>query len=134
MAVDGTATNANMSGVQTVLETRKSSCLFFLLPFCTHLPRPPCRSINRLKYSPKKDKYPYGYPGDAFGAKSIPHCRCHECYAKFPPGADNGTVCLKCSHKKCDNCARMKPQKVEPGPDPDVVKSVQEKIAAMNIS
>ncbi|KAJ4423018.1 hypothetical protein N0V82_002285 [Gnomoniopsis sp. IMI 355080] len=79
-------------------------------------------------------KYPYGYPGDAFGAKSIPHYRCHECYEKFPPGADNGTACQNCSHGKCENCARIKPQKVEPVPDPEVVKSVQQKLAALKVS
>ncbi|CAN8102397.1 unnamed protein product [Discula destructiva] len=91
---------------------------------CTDCPRDP----------PKRDKYPYGYPGDAFGANSIPHFRCHECYSKFPPGVENGTVCAQCSHEKCDHCARLKPQKVEPGSDIELPKSVQEQKAAMSTS
>ncbi|KUI54842.1 hypothetical protein VP1G_02226 [Cytospora mali] len=91
---------------------------------CTDCPRDP----------PKKDKYPYGYPGDEFGARSIPYYQCHRCNAKFPPGAEDGTECVRCSHEKCDNCERVRPHKVEPEADPEVLKSVQEKLAAMNLS
>lgn len=90
---------------------------------CTDCPRDP----------PKKDKYPYGYPGDEFGAKSIPHYKCHECNTKFPPGAADGTECTVCSHKKCDGCERLKPHKVEPKADPEVWRSVQEKLAALEL-
>lgn len=82
----------------------------------------------------KKNKYPYGYPGDEFGAKSVPYYKCHECNAKFPPGAADGTECFRCSHKKCDSCERLRPQKVEPEADPDVLRSVQERLAAINLS
>lgn len=87
-----------------------------------------------IDFRPKKDKYPYGYPGDEFGAKSIPYYKCHECYAKFPPGAKDGETCPRCSHGKCNNCERLRPQKVEPAPDPEVLRSVQEKLAALKVS
>lgn len=41
---------------------------------------------------------------------------------------------MKCSHKKCDGCERLRPHKVEPEVDPDVWRSVQEKLAAMELS
>lgn len=84
--------------------------------------------------SAKKTKYPYGYPGDEFGPKSTAHYRCHECFTDYPPGAEDGAVCSKCSHAKCNTCERLKPQKVEPKPDPEVVRSVQEKLAALTLS
>lgn len=83
---------------------------------------------------PKKDKYPYGYPGDEFGVKSIPHHRCHECFSDYPPGVENGTPCASCSHEKCDNCERLRPQKVEPKLDPEVVRGVQEKLAGVDLT
>lgn len=81
----------------------------------------------------KKSKYPYGYPGDEFGAKSIPHYRCHECFSDYPPGVTNGTACTNCSHEKCNICERLRPQKVEVKPDPEALRSVQEKMAAMEL-
>ncbi|POS76147.1 hypothetical protein DHEL01_v205460 [Diaporthe helianthi] len=92
------------------------------------------RPIHCPRDPPKKDKYPYGYPGDEFGAKSIPHFKCHECHAKFPPGAEDDATCPRCSHGKCNNCERLRPQKVEPAPDPEVMRSVHEKMAEMKIS
>ncbi|KAG8167548.1 hypothetical protein KVR01_003237 [Diaporthe batatas] len=92
------------------------------------------RPIHCPRDPPKKDKYPYGYPGDEFGAKSIPYYKCHECYAKFPPGAKDGDTCPGCSHKKCNNCERLRPQKVEPAPDPEVMRSVQAKMAETRLS
>lgn len=83
---------------------------------------------------PKKDKYPYGYPGDAFGPNSIPHYECHECKTKFPPNPPAETECAKCAHKKCDDCPRLKPQKVEPEPDPEILRSIEAKLAALNLT
>jgi hypothetical protein len=39
-------------------------------------------------------------------------------------------VCAKCSHKKCD---RLTPRKVEPEPDPEVLKSIQVKLQNMKL-
>ncbi|KAF3354503.1 hypothetical protein HYQ45_008715 [Verticillium longisporum] len=91
---------------------------------CTDCPRDP----------PKKDKYPFGYPGDVFGPNAIPHHECHECRKMFPGGVADGTACLKCQHPKCADCPRLKPRKVEPEPDPDVLRSVQAKLDALKIS
>ncbi|KAL8382911.1 hypothetical protein RB595_006606 [Gaeumannomyces hyphopodioides] len=88
---------------------------------CTDCPRDPA----------KKDKYPYGYPGDEFGPNSIPHYQCHCCKATFAPAAEPGTECSKCSHEKCDQCPRLLPQKVEPEPDPAVVQSIEAKLASL---
>jgi hypothetical protein len=81
----------------------------------------------------KKDKYPYGYPGDEFGAKSIAHYECHDCKAPFPPNATAETECAKCKHKKCDSCQRIRPRKVEPEPDPEVWKSLQAKLEVLKL-
>ncbi|ROT39451.1 hypothetical protein SODALDRAFT_339777 [Sodiomyces alkalinus F11] len=90
---------------------------------CTDCPRDP----------PKKDKYPFGYPGDEFGPNAIPHHECHECKTIFPGGAPDDTPCKKCEHGKCSECPRLQPRKVEPEPDPDVLKSVQAKIESLKL-
>jgi hypothetical protein len=90
---------------------------------CTDCPREP----------PKKNKFPYGYPGDEFGPKSTPHYQCHNCQAKFPPNPAEGEECPKCSHKRCNECPRLQPRKVEPEPDPELLKSVYEKMRKMKI-
>lgn len=81
----------------------------------------------------KKDKYPYGYPGDEFGVKSVARYGCHDCKTPFPPNATAETQCLKCSHKKCDSCKRLAPRKVEPEPDPEVWKTIQVKLAELKL-
>lgn len=81
----------------------------------------------------KKDKYPYGYPGDELGAKTIARYGCHECKAPFPQGAAAGADCSQCSHKRCDSCQRLKPRKVEPEPDPEVWKAVQAKLGELTL-
>ncbi|KAL2267784.1 hypothetical protein VTJ83DRAFT_5061 [Remersonia thermophila] len=86
---------------------------------CTDCPRDP----------PKKDKYPYGYPGDALGTR-IGHYQCPECKHKFsiPPAAE--VSCPKCSHPKVE---RLTPRKVEPEPDPELVKSVQDRLQNLKL-
>ena len=81
----------------------------------------------------KKDKYPYGYPGDAFGANSIPYYACHNCQTKFPPNPTEETECPGCQHKKCESCERLRPKKVAPEPDPEVWQSVQAKLAELDL-
>ncbi|KAL2761199.1 hypothetical protein ACRALDRAFT_1073279 [Sodiomyces alcalophilus JCM 7366] len=90
---------------------------------CTDCPRDP----------PKKDKYPFGYPGDEFGPNAIPHHECHECKTIFPGGVLDDTPCEKCQHGKCSECPRLQPRKVEPEPDPDVLRSVQAKIQVLKL-
>lgn len=111
-------------GLEISFQGGKLSCPKCNHARCTDCPRDP----------PKKDKYPYGYPGDEFGAKSIPHYKCHECHTRFSPGAKDDGTCPKCSHEKCDSCERLRPQKVEPAPDPEVMRSVKEKMAEMKLS
>lgn len=90
---------------------------------CTDCPRDP----------PKKDRFPYGYPGDEFGAKAIPHYACHECKEPFPPNATGDTECVECAHKKCPSCQRITPRKVEPVPDPELWKAIQQKLDALKL-
>ncbi|KAK1977396.1 hypothetical protein LZ30DRAFT_692172 [Colletotrichum cereale] len=90
---------------------------------CTDCPRDP----------PKKDKYPFGYPGDEFGPNAVPHHECHKCKTIYPGGAADGTACKKCEHEKCGDCSRLKPRKVEPEPDPEILKSIQAKIESLKL-
>ncbi|KLU82678.1 hypothetical protein MAPG_01747 [Magnaporthiopsis poae ATCC 64411] len=108
---------------QTLFKGSNKACSNCSHVRCTDCPRDP----------PKKDKYPYGYPGDEFGPNSIPHYQCHSCKNKFPPAADPGTECSKCSHKKCDQCPRLLPQKVEPEPDPATLQSMEIKLASLRL-
>jgi len=101
----------------------------------------PCRA--------KKKKYPDGYPGDAFSTNtSVPvKYSCSKCSKVFPavphPDSEEGKAhaaseppqkCVRCGHERCPECPRAAPQKIEPAPDPDVLKSVQAKLAALNVS
>lgn len=97
--------------------------------------------------SAKKNKYPDGYPGDAPSSDTSRPVKfaCHKCTKIFPavphPSTPEGIAfiesgplnCVRCNHAKCDECPRAAPQKVEPTPDPEVLKSVQAKLSALNI-
>ncbi|KAL1835797.1 hypothetical protein VTK73DRAFT_5408 [Phialemonium thermophilum] len=87
---------------------------------CTDCPREPA----------KKDKYPFGYPGDEWGARSIPHFECPQCQTIFQAKGGEGTDCPQCRH---ENCPRVKPRKFEPEPDPEVWKSVQAKLEELKL-
>ncbi|KAL6808031.1 hypothetical protein GGI42DRAFT_262163 [Trichoderma sp. SZMC 28013] len=91
---------------------------------CTDCPRDP----------PKKDKYPFGYPGDEFGPNSVPHYECEKCKAVYPTDAANGTECRKCKNPKSKSSPRARPRKVEPIPDPDVVKQIQVKLDSLKVT
>jgi hypothetical protein len=97
--------------------------------------------------SAKKKKFPDGYPGDAYSddiTKPIKYA-CHRCGKVYPPvphpDSEEGKAaadaappeCVRCQHPKCDSCPRAAPAKVDPAPDPDVMKSVQAKLAALNV-
>ncbi|RYP21981.1 hypothetical protein DL767_009148 [Monosporascus sp. MG133] len=73
----------------------------------------------------ERTKYPYGYPNDEPGEKFKGVHSCHECGKKFPPNADNGADCPACSHRKCSDCRRVRPRKVEPELSPDVLESLR---------
>lgn len=113
----------NCCQCETLFITHNKTCPGCQHVRCTDCPRDP----------PKKDKYPYGYPGDEFGAKSIPRYECKECKTVFPADATAETECSKCSHKMGDNSARAKPRRVEPEPDPEVWKSLQAKLGNLSL-
>lgn len=77
----------------------------------------PCRD--------ERHKYPYGYPNDEPGEKFKGVHACQDCGTKFPGDADIGTECANCSHKKCADCPRVRPKKVEPEIDPDVLENLR---------
>lgn len=107
---------------------------------CTECPRDPS----------KKKKYPDGYPGDAFSTNtSLPvKYSCSKCSKVFPavphPDSQEGKdlaasgaepqKCVRCGHLKCSECRRAPPQKIEPAVDPEVLKSLEAKLAALNVT
>lgn len=76
----------------------------------------------------KKDKYPYGYPGDQ-PSKRQAHFECKACNNIFP-SEPNVTTCPKCFNR---NTERLAPKRVEPQPDPEAWKSIQAKLEAMKL-
>lgn len=104
---------------QTLFLGSKKTCESCNHGRCTDCPRDP----------PKKDKYPYGYPGDGPGMK-IAHYECPECKNIFSTAPMAEPVCTKCSHPKCE---RLKPRKVEPEPDPEVLKSLHLRLESMKL-
>lgn len=89
---------------------------------CTDCPRDPA----------KKDKFPYGYPGDAPGAKTG-HYQCHDCKTIYSAPPSEDAACPGCRHRNCASCERLTPRKVEPEPDPEVWKSVQAKLENLKL-
>ncbi|RDW80811.1 hypothetical protein BP5796_05509 [Coleophoma crateriformis] len=85
----------------------------------------------------KKAKYPDGYPGDEPSPSSIRPKKfmCEACNHKFEVPHDTNTdqppPCTSCGETKT---ARVKPKKVAPAPDPEILKRVEEKLAAMKVS
>ena len=62
----------------------------------------------------------------------MPYHECHECKNVLKDPAEDAE-CSKCGHKKCESCPRLSPRRVEPEPDPAVLKSVEEKLAALRL-
>lgn len=87
---------------------------------CTDCPRDPA----------KKEKYPYGYPNDGPGMKTA-HYECPKCKEKYSVPSQAPAVCPKCKHQPG---ARIKPHKVEPEPDPEVLKSLNARLEALKLS
>lgn len=95
-------------------------------------------SFNRAK----KKKYPDGYPGDAPSSNtSLPvKYSCHQCSKVFPPipHPDSGTPqpkqdCVRCGHERCADCPRAPFVRVEPEPDEELVRRVEEKLRGLNV-
>lgn len=107
---------------------------------CTNCPRdpyvfptiypPPNLPHTNKSRRPKLNKFPYGYPNDVFGEKNA-YYTCHECEKVFPL---DEAKCVNCTHEKCTECARAPPRKIEPQPDPEVLRRVEEKLAALALS
>ncbi|KAK2591614.1 hypothetical protein QQS21_010683 [Conoideocrella luteorostrata] len=91
---------------------------------CTDCPRDP----------PKKDMYPFGYPGDAFGPKTDARFECLCCKTLYPPEAEDGTLCASCGLEKSGESPRAMPRKVQPVPDPDVLNKLQAKLTGLSPS
>ncbi|KJZ78008.1 hypothetical protein HIM_02645 [Hirsutella minnesotensis 3608] len=109
---------------QTQFIASDKKCLGCSHVRCTDCPRDPA----------KKDKYPFGYPGDVFGPTSIPRYECRLCEALYPEGAEHGTACKKCGREKSDDSPRALPRKVEPEPDPAVLKMIKAKMDKLDIA
>ncbi|KAI9836608.1 MAG: hypothetical protein M1819_001240 [Sarea resinae] len=93
----------------------------------------------------KLKKYPDGYPGDAEPTPEVRQTAertyrkirtrvrwyCHSCSSMF---AESSKTCSSCSHERCDDCNRVPPKKAKPEPDPEVLKSLQEKLANISLN
>jgi len=91
---------------------------------------------------PKLKKWPDGYPGDAeptvepqqrVWRKPRRRIRwtCDSCNQVFALG---GNVCAQCGHERCKDCVRDPPKKIKHEPDPDLLRAVEEKLAALDVS
>ncbi|OQD76378.1 hypothetical protein PENDEC_c004G06416 [Penicillium decumbens] len=106
-----------------------------------------CKHV-RCKKCPREpaklDKYPDGYPGDVDPPDLLKlkfdrtfrmprrrvHYICHVCNSGYNEGAN---TCGKCGQAKCAETIRIPPKKIRREPDPEVLRRVEEKIAALNI-
>ncbi|KAK4204888.1 hypothetical protein QBC40DRAFT_74451 [Triangularia verruculosa] len=105
---------------EKLISSKTKSCDSCQHTRCTDCPRDPA----------KKDKYPFGYPGDAPGVK-VGHYTCLDCKHNFSEEPSDDKVCPKCSCRKCE---RLTPRKVQPEPDPEVLKSLAAKLENIRIS
>ncbi|CAL3962951.1 unnamed protein product [Diplocarpon coronariae] len=108
-----------------------------ICPGCDHV-----RCVECPRDPDNKKYYPDGYPGDAPSPNpSQPvKYKCHKCTKVFPPvphaaGAETTAPleCLRCKHVRCVDCPRAPPMRIEPVPDPEVLKSVRAKLAALSV-
>ncbi|KAH0600454.1 hypothetical protein MHUMG1_01450 [Metarhizium humberi] len=103
---------------QTLFATGSRKCENCNHVRCTDCPRDP----------PKMDKYPFGYPGDAFGPDSDARFECHSCEVVYPAGAEDGTPCITCGLEKSVESPRALPRKVQPAPDLEVLSRLQARL------
>ncbi|KAI2624827.1 hypothetical protein GGS21DRAFT_532306 [Xylaria nigripes] len=83
------------------------------------------------RYPEAKEAYPFGYPNDKPGMKFKGLFACHECKTKYSPEAEEGAKCSACTHEKCARCLRIRPRKVEPELDPDIMETLRLRVAAL---
>lgn len=113
-----------------------------ICPDCQHV-----RCVDCPRDPAKKKKYPDGYPGDAPSSDTSKPVKysCTKCTKVFPPFPHPETpegkafaegdppLCVRCKHPWSVDSPRAPPQRVEPAPDPEVLKSVRAKLAALDI-
>ncbi|KAI3337768.1 hypothetical protein F4824DRAFT_102939 [Ustulina deusta] len=92
------------------------------------------RCADCPRYPDNKKNYPYGYPNDEPGSTFKGIFACHECKTNFDSQAEDGAQCSKCAHERCSECPRVKPRRVEPEPDPEVLESLRLRMAALQTS
>ncbi|PFH58058.1 hypothetical protein XA68_14211 [Ophiocordyceps unilateralis] len=109
---------------QAVFLTGSKKCQDCAHVRCTDCPRDP----------PKKNKYPFGYPGDAFAPDSVPRYECDRCETLLPLAVDMGFACRKCGHHVSDDSPRALPRKVEPEPDPEILTMIRAKLDSLKIA
>ncbi|KAK8028236.1 hypothetical protein PG991_005292 [Apiospora marii] len=90
-----------------------------------------CGDCERIPL--KQKKYPKGYPNDEPGTNWSPMHMCHECSERFPAEAPEGTECGKCSHQLCPECPLLAPKKGLPGPGPEELKLLHERLAQLSV-
>ena len=119
---------------------------------CPNCPRDPYVTLTLLIdgstdlltriHRPKTKKYPDGYPGDVeetfpLSQRALRPIRtryrwtCHGCSTTFK---EHEKKCRECEHERCEQCPRHPPKKSKPAPNPDVIKSLEEKMGRMMVS
>ncbi|KAG5928013.1 hypothetical protein E4U53_002769 [Claviceps sorghi] len=106
---------------QTLFAPGSKNCLDCGHARCTDCPRDP----------PKRDKYPFGYPGDVFGPKTDARFECLSCQTLYPLQAEDGTSCQTCGLQKSGASPRTVPRRIQPMPDPDVLVRLQATLAGL---
>ncbi|KAK3398525.1 hypothetical protein B0T20DRAFT_392923 [Sordaria brevicollis] len=106
-------------GCKTLFTSGNKTCTGCQHVRCTDCPRDPS----------KKDKYPYGYPGDQPGRYQH-HFRCTACKNTFSTEPRDLASCPKCASRQCE---RLAPKRVEPPLDPEAWKSIQRKLEEMQL-
>lgn len=101
---------------------------------CTHR-----RCVDCPRDPAKKDKYPDGYPGDNPSSDPSKPVKfnCHKCNKTFPPvqpDEKEAADCERCKHQRCERCHRAPIRKVEPTPDPEVLRSLEAKLAGLKFT
>ncbi|RDA95136.1 hypothetical protein CP533_1861 [Ophiocordyceps camponoti-saundersi (nom. inval.)] len=109
---------------QTVFMPGSNKCEGCAHVRCTDCPRDP----------PKKNKYPFGYPGDAFGPGSAARYDCERCETLLPLGAEVGLACRKCGHEMSEKAPRALPRKVEPEPDPEILNIIKARLDSLKVA
>lgn len=81
--------------------------------------------------SSRREKYPFGYPGDEFGPNSFPVYECIQCRDLYPIGAQHGTPCESCGCLMSAISQRARPRAVLPRADPSLLEVIRGRINAV---